>query len=266
MTVLIVEPDNGKAEQLSAYFRAKQYETITSGGLIDAHTCMRQYNIGAIAVNQTLVSMPLSCFAAHIKYFGVRIALCFYQTAGGGNTAENWILYNMTILGTEIPDDFSPFFTDLEGFFTGKSRQEEKPESKTVQIGDSMAIDFAQRHIIKNDKKTVLRPLTCSLLELFFRNRNEPLSLDRICTLLWGNNDTGKRNCVYVYINTLRKALEDDPKNPVFLLHDGKNRYRFTLPERKKTTAPDGTAPFTPPCRAYTPTQEKFMTAAERTP
>lgn len=84
------------------------------------------------------------------------------------------------------------------------------------------------RHIVQVRGKDVdLRPREFSLLLYFMQNPDIVLSTEQICENAWGNEGSYDRG-ITGPIALLRKAIEPDPANPLYIQTVRRVGYRFT--------------------------------------
>ncbi len=79
----------------------------------------------------------------------------------------------------------------------------------TLKAGD-LVMDLISRSVKRNGTEINLSPKEFNLLEFFLRNKNQLITSKRIAEQVWGYTfDTGT-NIVNVYINYLRKNIDND--------------------------------------------------------
>ena len=92
-----------------------------------------------------------------------------------------------------------------------------------------LTIDTVKKQIIKNKKQLILTSIEFSLLELLVKNAGRDLARTVILTNIWGylpNREIDTR-VVDVYIYRLRAKIEENPKNPDFILTIRGVGYKF---------------------------------------
>ena len=86
-------------------------------------------------------------------------------------------------------------------------------ESQDVYRDEFLHIDFQRRCVHVRSQQVQLSPLEFKLLNALVQKRGIVLSPERLLDLCWGDRYSGPES-VRVYINYLRRKLEDDPANP----------------------------------------------------
>jgi two-component system KDP operon response regulator KdpE len=106
-----------------------------------------------------------------------------------------------------------------------------------IQVDEHLELDF-DRHEIRLDGEVVqLRPTEYRLLYHLVQNAGRVLTHDQILTRVWGYEYRDEPHYVRLYINYLRKKLEKDPVNPIYILTERGTGYRFVDFRRKKPGA-----------------------------
>lgn len=126
-----------------------------------------------------------------------------------------------TVAGFEIgADDYigKPFGTrELLARMKNVMRRHKKT-SPVLQCGN-VTIDPIKGIVFKNGSELTLSALEYRLLLVFFSNKNQMLSRDRIAEELWSlTKEFVSDNTLSVYIKRLREKIEDDPQSPEIIV------------------------------------------------
>ncbi|MCB0164194.1 MAG: response regulator transcription factor [Anaerolineae bacterium] len=90
-------------------------------------------------------------------------------------------------------------------------------------------IDLETRRIEVKGKLVKLTPTEYKLLELLFKNKGRIIETQQILEKVWGFEYIDDVDYLRVYIWHLRRKLEPDPKNPIYLLNEQYVGYRFEV-------------------------------------
>jgi len=101
------------------------------------------------------------------------------------------------------------------------------PTDESVLKYGNIEIDLTAHMVKKNGEHVKLTPIEFSLLSLFARNAGKVLTHQFTVKEIWGPNFADETQYLRVYINQLRKKLEDDPAQPQFFLTESGIGYRF---------------------------------------
>lgn len=90
------------------------------------------------------------------------------------------------------------------------------PSSDELRCGD-FCLNISDRTFFKGTQEVELTPKEFEILEYFLKNIGKSLSRDQILNEIWGKNYFGDLKVVDVNMRRIRKKIEEDPANPVFL-------------------------------------------------
>ncbi len=81
-----------------------------------------------------------------------------------------------------------------------------------------LSIDIERHEVLIHRKRVKLTPVEFRLLVYLARNGGKLLTFEKILTNVWGNEYLGSMEHVHVYISHLRRKIEEDTKNPRYIL------------------------------------------------
>lgn len=96
-----------------------------------------------------------------------------------------------------------------------------------IEVDDRLKLDFDRREVWLDGKLVKLRPTEYRLLYHLVQNAGWVVTHDQILTKVWGYEYRDEPHYVRLYINYLRKKLEEDPANPKYILTERGIGYRF---------------------------------------
>ncbi len=96
-----------------------------------------------------------------------------------------------------------------------------------IEVDERLKLDFDRREVWVEDKLVKLRPTEYRLLYHLVQNAGWVVTHDQILTKVWGYEYRDEPHYVRLYINYLRKKLEEDPANPKYILTERGIGYRF---------------------------------------
>jgi DNA-binding response OmpR family regulator len=83
---------------------------------------------------------------------------------------------------------------------------------------EGLSINFDSREVWVASERIELTPTEFDLLALLARNRGQVLTYEQLLTHLYGLGKVRSRHDLFVHISRLRKKIERDPKNPLYIL------------------------------------------------
>jgi two-component system, OmpR family, KDP operon response regulator KdpE len=95
-----------------------------------------------------------------------------------------------------------------------------------LRVGD-IELDPARRIVKKKNRPVHLTPKEFELTHQLMSLAGRPIPHSRLLNSVWGPEYGGELEYLRTFIHQLRKKLEDDPANPVYLLTDAHVGYRF---------------------------------------
>jgi two-component system alkaline phosphatase synthesis response regulator PhoP len=109
-------------------------------------------------------------------------------------------------------------------------RRTARPLAETpaaYQFG-SIRVDFRKTEVLRQGKVVPLSAKEFQLLRYFIENRGATLTREKLLQEVWGYNSIPLTRTVDVHIAWLRQKLEDDPKQPQWIVTVHRFGYRFT--------------------------------------
>jgi len=106
-----------------------------------------------------------------------------------------------------------------------------------IIVDDRLTIDFSRREVWVEGKKVDLRPTEYRLLYHLVQNAGWVNTHEQLLSKVWGFEYQDEPHYVRLYVNYLRKKLEDDPSNPKYILTERGVGYRFVDYRREQEKA-----------------------------
>jgi DNA-binding response OmpR family regulator len=96
---------------------------------------------------------------------------------------------------------------------------------------DDVLIDLRSHLVRKNGDEVTITPTEFRLLEIFARNPGRVFSRSELLDLAQGYNFEGFERTIDVHIKNLRQKLEDNPREPKYIVTVYGIGYRFEVPQ-----------------------------------
>ena len=106
------------------------------------------------------------------------------------------------------------------------------PEDEVLRVGD-VTFNVKQRCVVQGDRESHLTPKQAHLLEILMRHPGEILSRTLLMKQVWETDYLGDTRTLDVHIHWVRKAIEEDPRSPVYLRTIRQVGYRFEVLEKE---------------------------------
>ena len=101
------------------------------------------------------------------------------------------------------------------------------PPRTILRIDDRLSVDFNRHQVIVNDERIDLRPTEYRLLNHLIQNAGWVVPHETLLAKVWGYEYRDETHYLRLYINYLRKKIEDDPAKPYYILTERGVGYRF---------------------------------------
>ena len=205
--ILLVEDDEQLARFLMRFLNSEGYATDYANGQKDALRLFEENTYDCILLDISLKDGNGYSVCAAIKTQTDTPVI--FITASADEAC--------TVAGFEIgADDYigKPFGTrELLARMKNVMRRNQK-NAPVLKCG-SVTIDPIKGIVYKNGQELSMSALEYRLLLVFFSNKNQMLSRDRLAEELWSlTKEFVSDNTLSVYIRRLREKIEDDPQNP----------------------------------------------------
>jgi len=107
-------------------------------------------------------------------------------------------------------------------------RRNYSSNTKTIlELGD-LELDIPGRVLKKSGEVVKLTSTEFNLMTLFFKNEGRVLTHQFILKEVWGVGYQTETQYLRVFVNTLRKKIEDNPNHPKFIITQSRVGYRFS--------------------------------------
>lgn len=92
-----------------------------------------------------------------------------------------------------------------------------EPKQKTLKIGD-LVMKPDDYSVTKKQEKIDLTAKEYEILKLFLQNPKRVYTKEQIYSLVWNDAYFGDENAVNVHISRLRNKIEDNPREPKYII------------------------------------------------
>ncbi len=114
-------------------------------------------------------------------------------------------------------------------------RRSRKNENTKFTFGE-FELDVDIRKLSKQNREIDLAPKEFELLVFFLKRSDRALTRDQILNSVWGSNNFVTTRSVDRCINSLRKKIENNPRQPKFITTVHKIGYRFEKTPKEATS------------------------------
>lgn len=111
-----------------------------------------------------------------------------------------------------------------------RSQAASQGSNQTLEMG-RIVVDFDGRRVIANGDPVHLTPTEFNLLAHLVRNAGKVLTHRAILQTVWGPEYGQENDYLWAYVRRLRRKIEPDPENPVYLVTEAGVGYSFRSPD-----------------------------------
>lgn len=102
-----------------------------------------------------------------------------------------------------------------------------QPPKTVLTIDDRLQVDFNRHQVIVDGERIDLRPTEFRLLNHLIQNAGWVVPHETLLQKVWGYEYRDETHYLRLYINYLRKKIEEDPADPKYVLTERGVGYRF---------------------------------------
>jgi|SRR3990172_1223276 len=124
------------------------------------------------------------------------------------------------------PFDFPELLARVKAILRRTPAGGSKDKGIDYHNGD-LQVDFDTYKVYSRGEWVRLSPTEFRLLAYLIRNNGQVVTRRQILTNVWGSDYVEEADYVKVYVRYLREKIEDDPRNPRFIITERGLGYRF---------------------------------------
>jgi len=223
--ILLVEDETNLRRTVTDLLKSEGYAVESSGDGLEAQKMALSQPFDLIILDVMLPSRNGFDVCRHLRKNGVNVPILML-------TARSEL--NNKVQGLKAGgDDYltKPFETpELQARVEALLRRASsgtRVEVRTYEF-DGIEVDFTTSRVMKNGKTIALGERECRLLRYLVERRGLVLSRDELLQDVWGYKSIPLTRTVDVHIAWLRQKIEDDPKNPQYIVTVHGQGYRFS--------------------------------------
>jgi two-component system alkaline phosphatase synthesis response regulator PhoP len=223
--ILLVEDETNLRRTLTDLLKSEGYVVESSGDGLEAQNMALSQAYDLIILDVMLPSRNGFDICRHLRKSGVNTPILML-------TARSEL--NNKVQGLKAGgDDYltKPFETpELQARVEALLRRAASAPCAQIKAYDfdGIHVDFTTARVLKNGKAITLGERECRLLRYLVERKGMVLSRDELLQEVWGYKSVPLTRTVDVHIAWLRQKIEDDPKNPQYIVTVHGQGYRFS--------------------------------------
>lgn len=229
--ILLVDDEVGLLDMMSAALKVEGFHSVDKATTSqEALEYVKRNQYAVILLDVTLPDMDgyLLCTKIREK---TNTPIMFLTA----RTSDLDVLTGLNVGGDDyITKPFKPL--EVIARIRAKIRREQnyREVDKTEQLEYSygfLRLNLASGQLFVRNFEVSCTARELQLLSFFFKNPNYIFSIQDLYEKIWGNESLGDTNTVMVYINRIRKKIEQAPNNPKLLINVRGLGYKFIPPK-----------------------------------
>lgn len=220
LTVLVVDDEYGIAEAVAAFLVSKGHDALIAETGQGALALFEQRRIDFVLLDLMLPDMSGEEVCRKLRErTDVPVIILTAKTSeedvinGLGIGADDYI---------SKPFSLKQLYARMEAVM----RRVDKAAGSSYYDGE-LSVDFDAMEVRKNGEEVYLTSSEWKILSVFFTNRKVVLSRDKLIENAFGEYFDGYDRIIDTHVKNLRKKLENDPKNPKYILTVRGSGYKF---------------------------------------
>jgi len=223
--ILLVEDETNLRRTLTDLLKSDGYAVESSGDGLEAQNLALFQAYDLIILDVMLPSRNGFDICRHLRKNGINTPILMLTARGELNNKVQGLKSGA--------DDYltKPFETpELQARVEALLRRAAagpRAEIKSYDF-DGIHVDFTTARVMKSGKAITLGERECRLLRYLVERKGMVLSRDELLQEVWGYKSVPLTRTVDVHIAWLRQKIEDDPKNPQYIVTVHGQGYRFS--------------------------------------
>jgi DNA-binding response OmpR family regulator len=225
--ILVVEDDETLAQVLRKTLESEGFEVLLARDGRTALEMAREPNLEMIILDLMLPRISGLEVCQRLRQDNIHTPIIML-TARGLDTDK--------IFGLRLgADDYltKPFNIDelLARIEAVRRRSATGRQTQTQQlaVGD-LLIDFQRMSVSRNNRRLDLSSREFQVLECLIRHAGQTVEREKIYQDVWGYDTAVTNRTIDFHIARLRQKIEDNPKEPCYILTVHRSGYRFVFP------------------------------------
>jgi DNA-binding response OmpR family regulator len=214
--ILMVEDDPFMSKMIVFLLNDAGYETTTLGDPRAVGPFLKENAVDLILLDVMLPYMDGFTLCTQLRREHPDIPVIFLSARGMVNDKVDGFGHGAD---DYIAKPFEPteLLARIQAVLRRYRRAERNLFGMVIKVGDT-ALDLGELQFSAPQRRPVLlTPTEMKILECLMRNANAVISRETLIERTWGYDYEGGSNRVDVYIRRLRKKIEKDPDDPLFI-------------------------------------------------
>ena len=223
--VVIIDDEPNLIKFVSQNLRARGYDVADAANGLQGVERVREYKPDLIILDVNMPGMDGFEVCSYVRQFSE--AAIIMLTASGNEGDKIRALDTGADDYLTKPFAIGELIARVRAVLRRVSETHTRSERQDDVESGGLRVDFAHRRVSVNGTPVKLTPTEYSLLEQLVTRPDQVVTHRELLSNVWGAEYREETEYVRVYIGRLRRKLEENPAEPVFLLTEPGVGYRF---------------------------------------
>jgi two-component system, OmpR family, KDP operon response regulator KdpE len=224
--VLIVEDDEELTRLLEIDLKHNGYAVLTARNGVEGLRLFQDYQPALVVLD---VDLPLMNGLTVCKHIREESNVPILMMTGHA-VSEEEIVEGLNIGADEYmlkPLRNIVFHARVRALLRRANLPDSGRQSLTGYEDDYLCVNLSARRVRVGGKELRLTPTEFKLLAAFITNEGEVLTYQQLLEQVWGTEYTSEYHYPRIYVSHLRRKIEPDAKNPIYIHNEYGTGYRF---------------------------------------
>ena len=214
-TILIVDDENMMREAVASYLEKQGYDVLQAETGKQALNLMEKEAISFVILDLMLPDIPGEEICSRIRKQS-RIPIIMLTA----KTMEDDMLNGLDLGADDYitkPFSLKNLYARIQAVLRRSSGDLKPLAEKFSWNHDDLVIDYNRKEVLKKGESISLTPIEWKILAAFTKYPQKVFTREELITAAFDLDFSGYDRVIDTHIKNLRKKIEDDPKNPVYL-------------------------------------------------
>ncbi len=214
-TILIVDDENMMREAVASYLEKQGYDVLQAETGKQALDFLEKEAISFVILDLMLPDIPGEEICSRIRKQS-RVPIIMLTA----KTMEDDMLKGLDLGADDYitkPFSLKNLYARIQAVLRRSSGDLKPLTEKFSWNHDDLVIDYNRKEVLKKGENISLTPIEWKILAAFTKYPQKVFTRDELISAAFDMDFSGYDRVIDTHIKNLRKKIEDDPKNPVYL-------------------------------------------------
>ena len=213
-TILIVDDENMMREAVASYLEKQGYHVLQAETGTQALSLLEKETVSFVILDLMLPDISGEEICSRIRRQS-RIPIIMLTA----KTMEDDMLNGLNLGADDYitkPFSLKNLYARIQAVWRRSDDLKPLAEKFSWNAGD-LVIDYNRKEVLKKGETISLTPIEWKILSAFTRYPQKVFTRDELIASAFDTDFSGYDRVIDTHIKNLRKKIEDDPKNPIYL-------------------------------------------------